>query len=328
LKRTLCCAALIAAAAVGIRAEPASRLTVCHAGSVGPALAAVERSFSERHRDVMVTDVSGGSVTLARKLATGVQPCDVYASADYLDIDRMLTPAGVADYTIAFARGRMVLAYLATDPNAEGVTASNWFEKVLAPGVRIAGAHPFLDPGGYRAHMIFELAQEHYKLPHLYNALLEHYQVIAAAVGAEAAPALGRDFSFQITYEHSAAATARRNGAYRYLRLPASIDLSDPGEAASYARAGVTMPGLGVAGAGRSITIPASAAMWGITVPRKAASRELAVEFVAMVLGPIGTAALQDNGPAPITPALVSAHDYGQIPQRLRPLVSQRPAVR
>jgi ABC-type molybdate transport system substrate-binding protein len=204
----------------------------------------------------------------------------------------------------------------------------DWYQKLLAPGVRVAGAHPFLDPGGYRAHMMLELAQQHYGLQHLYNALLEHYQVIPAAAGAEAAtPTLGRDFSFQFTYEHNAAATARRNPAYRYVRLPSPIDLSDARNAAVYAKASVTMPGLGVSDGERSITIPASAAMWGLTIPRKAVNREQAVAFVAMVLGPIGTAALNDNGPSPITPALVLSRDYGQIPQPLRALVAQKPAV-
>ena len=175
--------------------------------------------------------------------------------------------------------------------------------------------------------MIFELAQQYYGLPHLYNALLEHYQIIPAAPGPEAAaPALGRDFSFQFTYEHSATATARRNPAYRYVRLPARIDLSEL-ENAFYPRTNVTMPGLGVAGADRSVTIPASGAMWGLTIPKKAANPEQALAFVAMVLGPMGTAALNENGPSPITPALVSSRDYGHVPRPLRALVSPKPAV-
>ena len=236
-------------------------LNVCHAGSLSAAFVEIEKAFATQHPDVHITDVAGGSVTLARRLASGVQSCDVYASADYVDIDQFLKPAGIADYTVRFARGRMVLAYLSTDPRTQGVAAPGeftppssipdaapgWYQKLMAPDVRIAGAHPFLDPGGYRAHMILELAGKHYQIPSLYNALLEHYQVIPAATRGDAAetPTLGRDFSFQITYEHSAAATALGNPAYRYVHLPDRIDLSNPDNNAYYAQAAVTMPGLG-----------------------------------------------------------------------------------
>jgi molybdate/tungstate transport system substrate-binding protein len=329
---------LIVAAVVGVRTSP--QLNVCHAGSVGAALAEVEKSFRAQHPDVLIADVSGGSVALARKLATGVQACDVYASADYLDIDLMLKPAGIADYALVFAQGRMVLAYLATDPNAQGVAAAgdfhppasipdaapDWYQRLLAPGIRIGGAHPFLDPGGYRSHMILELAQKHYGVANLYNELLEHYEVTPAAAGPDAAatPMLGREFSFQFSYEHSAAAAARRNPAYRYVHLPDRIDLSASANAAFYGQASVTMPGLGIAGTAPSVTIPASRAAWGVTITKKGTNQESALAFVRMLLGPSGTAALNANGPSPVTPALVRPDDYKLIPQPLRALVTPR----
>ena len=330
------CAAAIVVAAVGVHAQPArSQLDVCHAGSVGAALAAVEHSFTAQHPDVAVSDVSGGSVALARKLASRAQACDVYASADYLDVDRMLKPAGLADYTVIFAQGRMVLAYLAADPKAHGIAAAGefrppasipdaapeWYRTVLAPGVRIGGAHPFLDPGGYRSHMILELAQLHYGVAGLYNALLEHYQVVPAAGSPDAPPALGRDFNFQFIYEHSAVAAAARNPAYRYVPLPSRIDLSDPAQNVFYSRASVTMPGLGIAKAASSVTIPAARVAWGVTIVKDAKNRDNALALLGLLLGPAGTSALNASGPSPIVPALVSSADYGRIPPMLRPLV-------
>ena len=94
------------------------------------------------------------------------------------NIDLLLKPIGLADYTIVFARGRMVLAYLATDPLTPRdrrrwrFPASRCRSRtplptgigcLLEPGVRISGSHPFLDPSGYRSHMIFQLAQTLYK---------------------------------------------------------------------------------------------------------------------------------------------------------------------
>ena len=277
-------------------------LHVCHAGSLQAAFAQVEKTFTAQHPDVTIDDVSGGSVTLARRLATGAQACDIYASADYKVIDVMLKPAGLADYTVIFARGRMVLAYVATDPNAQGISAANWHQKLLAPRVRVAGAHPFLDPGGYRAHMIMEVAERFYGMPGLYNSFLEHYMM--PAIGA-----LGKDFSFQFTYEHNAAATAKRDPAYRYLQLPDRLDLS--------AAANVTIPGLGLPGAASSVTIPGSRAAWGLTLPKKSANVDDAVAFLNMLFGSEGTAALNANGPTRVVPAIVSRGDYARLPKRL-----------
>ena len=326
-----------------LSAQSPRQLTVCHAGSLLAAFVQVEKAFAAQHPDVAVTDISGGSVALARRLATGVQPCDVYATADYLNVDLLLKPAKLADYTIVFASGRMVLAYLATDGKARtlpvtgefhppGVVpqvAENWYQSLLAPGARTGGAHPFLDPGGYRAHLIFELAQTFYKAPDLYNALLEHYTVIPADVtNAGGAPVLGRDFNFQFTYEHSAAAAATANPSYRYARLPDRIDLSTPGFSSDYARAQVTIPGLGVPGAATSVSIPASRAAWGLTILKNSPNQQAAIAFVGVLLGPVGTAALTATGPTPITPAMVTAGDYAHLPASLQSLVTSRGPVR
>jgi molybdate/tungstate transport system substrate-binding protein len=307
----LAVACVVLAAVVGSAQSPSRQLHICHAGSLSAAFADVEKAFTAQQPKVAIDDVSGGSVTLARRLATGAQACDVYASADYLDIDLMLKPAGLADYTVRFAHGRMVLAYLATDPNAQDVSVDNWPQKLLAPGVRIAGAHPFLDPGGYRAHMMFDLAERYYRMPGLYNALLEHYMTPASGT-------LGKDFNFQMIYEHSAASAAQRNPAYRYLRLPDRIDLSTSANNGVYAQARVTIPGLGPRAAAASVTIPAARASWGLTIPKNSANADDAIAFVSLLLSPVGSAALNANGPAPIAPAVVSRSDYPRVPKTIK----------
>jgi molybdate/tungstate transport system substrate-binding protein len=312
LKGRLIGVVCMAAAAVSVRAQPSKRsLHMCHAGSLQAAFAEVEQAFTAEHATVTIDDVSGGSVTLARRLATGAQRCDVYASADALDIELMLKPAGLADYTIRFAHGRMVLAYNADDPRAQGVSTDNWYQKLLAPGVRVAGAHPFLDPGGYRAHMVLDLAERHYRMPGLYNALLDHYMTPANGT-------LGKDFSFQFTYEHNAAAAARRSPDYRYVQLSDRIDLSSNANNAGYSQARVTMPGLGIPTAAAAVTIPASRAVWGLTIAKTSASVDDAIAFVNLLVGPLGKAALTTNGPAPLTPAVTSRGDAARVPKALK----------
>jgi molybdate/tungstate transport system substrate-binding protein len=322
---------------VAASSQSAGGLNICHAGSVQLAFSQIEAVFTSQHPEVVLKDVSGGSVALAGRLAAGLQSCDVYAAADYQDIDLLLKPLGLAAYTIIFAKGRMVLAYLATDPQARGIAAPgefsppasipsaapDWYKLLLAPGVRISSSHPFLDPGGYRAHMIFRLAQAHYNVPNLANSLLEHLTIDAPA-GADAAnrPALGRDYNFQFIYEHSAAAAAERDPAYRYVALPDRIDLSTASHNRYYAQASITIPGIGASAAMAPVSIPATRVAWGLTIPKKSEHPENAIAFVNLVLGPTGTAAFKAHGPFPITPAEVSAADYARLPKPLQPLVT------
>jgi len=95
----------------------------------------------------------------------------------------------------------------------------------LTPGVVVGGSHPYLDPSGYRSHLMFQLTQAHYAVPNLYNNLLEHYLVLPLAAPANAY-VLGKQYDFQLIYEHSAQGLALSNPDYRYAYLPDDIDLS------------------------------------------------------------------------------------------------------
>jgi ABC-type molybdate transport system substrate-binding protein len=328
--------AIAIAAAVTLYAQSRDELHVCHAGSLLAAFTQVENEFRKERPAVTISDTSGGSVDLVRRFASGGLECDVVAPADHLVIDTMLKPARLADFTIVFARGRMVLAYSAADPKTKALTVSGsftppasipqvtgaWYDALRAPGTRISGAHPFMDPGGYRAHMILELAQAHHKVPGLYNALLRHYQTNVADPSSTApAPTLGKDFSFQFTYEHNAARTAKSDTSYRYAALPREIDLSD-----THARyeASMTIPGLGIPGAAASVTIPASVVEWGLTIPTNSRHRDQAIAFVASLLGASGRASLNASGPAPIVPARTSVRDQSRLPLPLRSLSTSR----
>jgi molybdate/tungstate transport system substrate-binding protein len=316
---------------VGAQAIPTIELNVCHAGSVSEAFAQVENQFKLQNPGVAVRDSSGGSLDLARQLANGLKECDLYATADYANIDLLLKPAGIADYNIIFAHGRMVLGYLATNPKTNGIAQSgnfdppktipdavpNWYQLLLGSGVKIGGVHPFLDPGSYRSHFIFQLAQNYYKVPNLYNDLLKHYVAFAASASNETA--LGSDFQF--SYEHSAQAKAKKEPDYRYVRLPDSVDLSNPGKNEYYRQSTIVVPGLGLTGAASTVSIPALRVAWGVTILNKAPNRDNAIKFLQLLLGSTGSAALATNGPDPVVPAVVSIIDYKRLPAALRSLV-------
>jgi molybdate/tungstate transport system substrate-binding protein len=309
------------------------QLIIYRAGSLTRAFAPLVQEFTCQ-TGIQVKDVAMGSVDAGRQITAGGQACDLYAPADYLDIDLFMKPAGYADFDIVFAHGKMVLAYSVNGlaakklpPIAESGSAAKvpqavakWYEILTMPGVAIGGGNPFLDPGAYRGPMIFQLAEAYYKIPNLYNNLLEH---VVIAGSDPSAPTLGKGFDFQLTYEHNARAAGSANPDYRYVNLPDEINLSDPARDAYYRQnAVVVLPGLGTPRSARTIAVPGVHVAWGITLLKDAPNKENAIKFLQLLLSPAGKTSLIENGPAPISPALVSPADSRKLPESLRPLVN------
>lgn len=333
-----CLAALSSGAAHPARAQTdctsnPNSLIIYHAGSLSAAFTAVEKLFTQQ-TGTGITDVAAGSLDAARRISVGQEPADIFAAADYLDISLLLQPAGLANYTIAFAEGAMVLAYTTdsrnagtiagldapfSPPNSVPKAAADWYEQLVQPGVVIGGSNPFLDPSGYRADMIFQLAALRYAKPALYNQLLEHYTITRPA------DALGATYDYQLIYEHSALAAYRANpSAYRYVRLPPAVGLSKDRQDPRYSQAVTVVPGLGLPDTAPKFAILATRVMWGLTILQAAPHPAAALQFLQLLFSPQGVALQTATGPAPISPPVISAADYAQVPSELQPLVSQQ----
>ncbi|HEY6343421.1 MAG TPA: extracellular solute-binding protein [Bryobacteraceae bacterium] len=318
------------------------QLIIYRAGSLTRAFQPLEKTFTCQ-TGIQVKDQAMGSVDAGRQITAGGQACDLYAPADYLDIDLFMKPAGYADFNVVFAHGRMVLAYSPSGLTAKKLPAiaapgsapfhppdsipkatANWYETLTMPGVAIGGGNWFLDPGAYRAPMIFQLAEDFYKKPNLYNNLLEHLVIMGSNSGA----VLGKQFDFQFTYEHNARATAASNPDYQYVDLPDDLNFSDPAKDDYYHRhAVVVLPGLGTPRSARTIAVPGARLMWGITMLKDAPHKQNAIKFLELLLSPAGTAALKEYGPDPISPAFVSPSDLAKLPESLRRVVKTTPSA-
>ena len=318
------------------------QLIIYRAGSLTRAFKPLEAAFTCQ-TGIEVKDSAMGSVDAGRQITAGGQACDLYAPADYSDIDLFMKPAGYANFNIVFARGKMVLAYSASSvaekklppigadesvafhpPDSIPKASAKWYEILTMPGVAIGGGNPFLDPGAYRSYMIFQLAENYYKVPNLSNNLMEHIVIPGADRSVPPAPALGKKFDFQLIYEHSAQMMASTNPDFRYVDLPDEINLSDPTKDSYYAKnAVVVLPGLGTSRSAQTVAVRGTRVAWGITLLNDAPNRENAIKFLQLLLSPTGTAMLKENGPAPIEPALVSSKDYRRLPESLRPLVNR-----
>lgn len=315
--------ALVVAGSAAQAACPpeAPHLVIANAGSLTASFTPVATLFTERS-GVCVDLLAAGSVKLARELR-GKRAIDLFASADAEVNERMLKPAGLVAYTIRFAEGSMVLAYTSASRQAatiaiDGKVAPDWTAQLLQPGVTIGGSHPFLDPGGYRADMIYQLAQLEAGTPGLYNALLGH------AVVSRAGDVLGSSFDYQFTYAHSARAAkaADKAGTYRYALLPDTIGMAIAPRG-RFAQAGVTMAGADGPD-GPPVRIPATRVTWGLSIVDGAPHVQLAEQFLQLFFSAEGVA-LRAAGPTAIDPPQVDAADIGKLPASLRALVRPLP---
>ncbi len=326
----------------------ASQLIIYHAGSLTAAFKKIEAAFMAEHPDVAIVDKFGGSITLARQATVGGEAADLYASADYEDIDVLLKPKW-ANYTIRFAEGAMVLVYKMDDPNpAAKVDAiadlsvpfnpnsnppsipnvsPNWYKILSQPGVRIGGGDPNTDPGIYRGLLIMQLAEKYYHQPGLYQALYKNdtYHEGDKPASTPANPrSVFEQSDYRFAYEHGALAMARTDPNVRLARLPAEIGMSDPSLESFYRQASLSISGL--AKDDPHVTITGSRVTWGITLLDKSKNTANAIAFLQFLLTPgKGGALQQTTGPEPILPALVSADDYAKVPDTLRPLLKTIP---
>jgi molybdate/tungstate transport system substrate-binding protein len=308
------------------------QLIIYHAGSLTAAFTPIEKLFTQQ-TGICVIDVAAGSVDAARQITAGGKPCDIYASADSVDIDALLKPEGYADYNILFGQGAMVLAYSTASKNAPTISSGNvafappssipdaapdWYAQLIQTGVLIGGSNPFLDPSGYRSDLIFQLAEGHYGVPNLYDTLLGHYTLTRAT------DALGKTFDYQFTYAHSALAAykADTTNTYRYVKLPANIGLSDPAQSRRYAEAAIVIPGLHLPDSAETVRIPGTRVTWGLTILATARNPDNAIKFLQLLFGSQGVTQQAAVGPDPISPPIVSSHDFANLPDALRPLVS------
>ena len=317
---------------------PAStQVIIYHAGSLTAAFDNMTGAF-RRSTGIQVIHKGMGSVEAAKRVTVGKEAADIYASADYTNIDAFLKPT-YADFTIQFAQGQMVLAYKNNAPGASLITTSTkvppyatladvptadptWYTALIASNVKVGGADPNADPGGYRAFMIMQLASIFYSTPSIYVDFTKNHVINATT------DKLGVNYDYNLTYEHSALAAAKKDAAYRYVHLPVDMSLGDPARGAFYHQASIDVAGLSVTDPPK--TIYGTRATWGLTILKSAPHPDAAQAFLKFMFSSQGIALQSATGPDPINitgPAVTSLDDWLKLPVALQDttLIGKKP---
>ncbi len=312
--------------------EQAKTVKVFHAGSLAVPLAEAESQFEALNPNIDVQRESMGSISAVRQITDVGKNADVLASADYSLIPSMMYPE-YADWYVRFATNDIVLAY---NPElsmyADEITPENWYKILRRDGVIFGFSNPNLDPCGYRAVMVFQLAELYYGDEQIFDDLILDNTGITITEEGEGTyliktpedlkpnrdkvnirpksvelvalvEAGGLDYAFEyrsVAVQHNLA----------FVDLPEQIDLSKMEYADFYKKVKLeTVDGK---------TKTGKPVVYGITVPTNAENPELGLEFVKFVIGDAGQKIFADMGQPPIVPPEGS----GNLPDELKSLVN------
>jgi molybdate/tungstate transport system substrate-binding protein len=297
-------------------AEPQGELVMFHAGSLSMPFEAMEKAFEAKYPKVDLLREPSGSQQAARKIADLKKPCDIMASADYKVIDKLLIPDH-ADWNIRFAFNQIVLCYTEKSKHADKVNKDNWYEILQEKGVVWGHSDPNLDPCGYRALMVIQLAEKFYKKPGLYNAVISNRPKENIRPKSVELVSLLQTANMDYAWEYLSVAVQHD---LKYIILPDDINLGNYKYDDYYSQAVVQVTGKEP---GTFMDLKGDSCTYGVTIVKTAPNMEAALAFLKYMLDPDGgLKVLKDMGQPPFIPGRVPTSAMKEkLPQELQALV-------
>ncbi len=302
----------IAVAFAATAALAKEKLVIYHAGSLAAPMAKIEALYEKAHPDVDIQREAGGSAALARKIVDLNGKCDVFLSADYMVIEKLLRP-GAANWNALFASNAIVLMYGPKSKYGEEINKDNWTKILMRPDVLWGHSEPDADPCGYRSLMVLQLAEKHYKQKGLYVEAMTHP---GRAVRPKAIDLVAMVESGAMDYAFEYKSVAVQN-KLKYVDLPVEVNLKDPAYKDFYATASVQLAGKEP---GTKIKTQGEPIVYGLTIPKGSMDPKGAMEFVKFILDPKGgLEVFQQMGQDIVGPQAATPMD--KVPAGIRPLL-------
>jgi len=296
---------------LGIIAIPiiaSEKLVIYHAGSLGVPLKHIDEAFKRLYPEVRIFRESAGSRTCARKISDLGKKADIMFSADYTVIENLLIPE-YSDWNISFVTNEMALMYTKNSKYASEINAQNWAEILLRSDVNYGHSDPNADPCGYRSQLVWILAEKHYKIKNLYNKLKNKKH----AIRPKETDLLALLEVGAIDYLFIYRSVAMQHKEH-FIILPDEINLKSNVHSNFYKQAKIQISGKKP---GEFITKTGKPMVYGLTIPKSAMNRKMAIAYVDFVLSSKGRKIMQKNGQPLLTPA-VGTGDISKIPASLK----------
>jgi molybdate/tungstate transport system substrate-binding protein len=288
-------------------------LKVICAGSLMVPFTEVGKAYEAQNPRVKVLTEGHGSVQVIRRVTELGARADVIAVADHSLIPAMMYNARMpdsgrsyADWYIGFATNTLGLAYTASSKYAGEINASNWYEILARPDVKLGIPDPRFDACGYRALMASWLAGLLYDDGDLFHDVLGDFEYpislevengrctilvpeiirpLKASVRGSSVVLLGILESGDIDYAFEYKSVAEQRNLY-FLEFPPEINLgSDDFQSLGY-ELSVKIDYQRFAS-----LIPdfvCQEIFYGVTIPENSPHREVALDYLKFLLGPAG----------------------------------------
>lgn len=295
------------------------KIILFHAGSLTVPLAEIEKRFEAANPGMDVLREAGGSTQMARMISELNKPADIMASADFKVIDKNLIPKN-ADWNIRFASNQLVLCYTDQSRYAGEINDKNWYEILGRKDVVWGHSDPNLDPCGYRALMVLQLAEKYYNVPGLYDRLIANRPQKNVRPKSVELVSLLKTGNMDYAWEYLSVAVQHD---LKFVRFDDHINLGNYAYDEFYQQAAVKVTGKQP---GTWITLVGDSCTYGITLIKNAPNPSGAVRFLEFMLAPEGgLKVLDDMGQPPFVPARVSSIQVKeQLPGNLPKLVEVR----
>jgi len=297
-------------------AAPKGKVIVFHAGSLTVPFTKIEKDFEALYPEIDILREVGGSTKLARLISEVGKKADIMVSADYKVIDTALVP-GFADWNIRFASNQLVLCYTEKSRFSDTITSDNWYEILAKDGVVWGHSDPNLDPCGYRTLMVLKLAEKFYKVPGLYEKLINNRPMKNVRPQSVELVNLLKTGNMDYAWEYISVAVQH---GLKYINLSDHINLGDSKYDDFYKQATVEVSGKSP---GTFITKSGESCTYGLTMIKNSPNPEAAELFLGYLLSPDGgLKTLESMGQPSFIPCRVSSDKIKNIlPKSLGALV-------
>jgi len=311
----VCCGFVAVRKAVPAQPKHGGTVSVLYAGSLGAVMEKGLAPAAERTTGYGIQGEGHGSVAAARMIRDRLRTPDVFVSADpAVNVAILMGPQNrnIVEWYLTFAAAEMVLGYNPKSRFKDDFAQARegklqWYDVLSKPGVKLGRTDPNLDPKGYRALFMFELAERYYHKPGLMALLGPPTNPAQIFPEPELLIRLeSGQLDAAVFYRHEVVAHT-----LPFIALPDEVNQSSPRLAALYAERSYTTD--------RGVRVKGVPILFTLAIPNTVWNTAGALAFVQFIVSTSGRALLEQQG-LRSTPVLVGG-DPTKLPTELRGVV-------